>query len=67
MHKVKKNKFLSNKTSLEGSRNIKKIFMSSTQLTEQRELCTYSGVFSLSYRVIKNKFINMVYKNCVFI
>ena len=43
MTKVKKKPFLSNKTSLEGSRNIKKLFLISTQLTEQRRLCSYSG------------------------
>ena len=56
--KKKKKKNLSNKTSLKGSRNMKKktVFLSSSQLTEQRGLCSYSGVFSLSHPVINKEF-----------
>ena len=54
MRKVPKKQFFSNETSLESSRKIKKkIFLNSTQLTEQHGLCSYPGVFSLSHRVIK--------------
>ena len=35
----KKSNFLSSKTSLYGSRKIRKVCLRSTQLTEQRELC----------------------------
>ena len=37
------------------SRNIKKVFLNSTQLTEQRVLYSYSVVFSLSHRVARSK------------
>ena len=52
VRKVKKKQFLSNKTSLEGSRYIKNVFLSSTQLTEQHGLCNDYGVFSLSHCII---------------
>ena len=44
---------LSNETSLEGSRQIKKVFLNSTQLTEQLALGSYSGVFNSLYFVGK--------------
>ena len=44
---------LKKKTSLCGSTNIKKVFLSSTQLTEQSGLCSSLGVYPQSHRVIK--------------
>ena len=59
MHKVKKKKqFLSNKTSLKGSRNLKKVFLSSIQITEHRGLSCYSGVLSLSHSVNDKVFVH---------
>ena len=43
---------LSNKTSLEGSWNIKIIFLSFTQLNIQLTLWSYSSIFLLTHRVI---------------
>ena len=43
---------MSNKTSFEGSRSIKMVFLSYTQLIEQHGQCSYSGVFSLSHSEI---------------
>ena len=36
----------------------KKFFLTSTQLTEQRGLCSYPGVFSLSHSVINESLQN---------
>ena len=53
MRKAKTKQVLSNKTSLkEDSRKIKKVYLGYAQLTKQRGLCDYSGVFLLSHRVI---------------
>ena len=35
-----------------GSTNVKNLFLSSIQLTEQRGLGSYSSVFSLSHRIV---------------
>ena len=42
--------------SLKGSRNIKNIFLCSTQQDSQHTLCRYLDVFRLSHRVKKNHF-----------
>ena len=52
--------------------NIKKVFLSSTQLTDQHGLCSYSGVFSLSHGVTKPNFdflveIELVLSQCLFL
>ena len=54
VRKAQKNSFWSNNTRFEGWRKIKKVFLSSTQVTKQHGLCCYSGVFSLSHRAIEH-------------